>query len=82
MTYPTAVNNQITDSATQANTTILGTAPANTMGNLFQAAGQALANISYNGASAQQNTNVTAQTATSVGVAMIYALDVATIAKK
>ena len=77
MTYPTAVNNQLTDAVSQANTSVLGTAPASTMGNLFQSAGQALANVAYNGATNQLNTNVTAQASTTVGVSMIYSLDIA-----
>jgi len=37
MAFPTAVNSQITDSITQANTKVLGDAPAMAMGNLYQA---------------------------------------------
>jgi hypothetical protein len=81
MAYPTAVNNQITDAVTQVNTSTLATAAAMTMGGVFQTAGQALANIAYNGSTAQQNSNVTGQAATTAGVAMIYSLDVAKIGK-
>ena len=42
MAYPTAVNNQITDSVSQANVQVLGVAPAIALGNLFQATAQAL----------------------------------------
>ena len=41
MAFPTAVNSQITDSITQANTKVLGDAPAIAMGNLYQATAQA-----------------------------------------
>lgn len=34
--FPTSVNGQITDSVTQANTKVLGEAPAEAMGNLFE----------------------------------------------
>ena len=34
MAFPTSVNDQITDSITQANTKVLGDAPAIAMGNL------------------------------------------------
>lgn len=34
--FPTDVNSQITDSVTQANTKVLGDAPAEAMGNLFE----------------------------------------------
>jgi hypothetical protein len=81
MTYPTAVNDQITDSITQVNTAVLGSAPGLTMGGLFQATGQAISNIASNGSTAQQNSNVTGQAATTTGVAMIYGIDVAAIGK-
>jgi hypothetical protein len=44
MADPTAVNSQITDAVTQANTKILGDAPAMAMINLFQATAQTFAN--------------------------------------
>ncbi|WP_204334085.1 RebB family R body protein, partial [Klebsiella pneumoniae] len=37
MAFPTAVNDQITDSVTQANVQVLGASPAIAMGNLYQA---------------------------------------------
>ena len=77
MAFPTAVNSQITDSVTQANVEVLGTAPAVSMGNLFQATAQALANAAHNATTAQQQTNVTAQAATTMGVAMLYSIDTA-----
>ena len=58
MAYPTSVNSQITDSVTQANVQALGAAPANAMGNLFQATSQALANAAHNATTAQQQTTV------------------------
>ncbi len=75
--FPTAVNSQITDSVTQANTKVLGDAPAMAMGNLFQATSQALANAAHNATTAQQQTNVTAQAATTMGVATLYDVDTA-----
>ena len=77
MAYPTAVNDQITDSVTQANVKVLGDAPAIAMGNLFQASAQALGNAAHNAVGAQQQTAVTAQAATTMGVATLYALDTA-----
>lgn len=77
MAFPTAVNNQITDSVTQVNTKVLGDAPAVAMGNLFQATAQALGNAAHNATSSQQQTNVTAQAATTMGVATLYAIDTA-----
>lgn len=78
MAYPTHVNDQITDSITQANTHVLGDAPAIAMGNLFQATAQALANAAHNATNAQQQSYVTAQAATTMGAATLYALDSAT----
>ncbi|MBU1002278.1 MAG: RebB family R body protein [Proteobacteria bacterium] len=78
MAYPTAVNSQITDAITQANVKVLGDAPAMAMGNLYQATAQALGNAAHNATTAQQQTNVTAQAATTQGVALLYSLDTAT----
>ncbi|WP_246792576.1 RebB family R body protein [Burkholderia perseverans] len=78
MAFPTAVNSQITDSVTQANTKVLGDAPAIAMGNLFQATAQALANAAHNATNAQQQSYVTSQAATTMGVATLYAIDTAT----
>ncbi len=77
MAFPTAVNSQITDSVTQANTKVLGDAPAVAMGNLFQATSQAISNAAHNATTSQQQTNVTAQSATTMGVATLYAVDTA-----
>ncbi len=81
MAFPTAVNSQITDSVTQANVKVLGDAPAIAMGNLFQATAQALGNSAHNATSAQQQTAVAAQAATTMGVATLYALDTASTGK-
>ncbi|WP_329888861.1 RebB family R body protein [Stenotrophomonas sepilia] len=80
MAFPTAVNDQITDSVTQANTKVLGDAPAVAVGNLYQAAAQALANAAHNATNAQQQSYVTAQSATTMGVATLYSIDTATTA--
>lgn len=77
MAFPTSVNDQITDSITQANTKVLGDAPAVAMGNLYQATSQALANAAHNATNAQQQSYVTTQTATTMGVATLYSLDTA-----
>lgn len=81
MAFPTSVNDQITDSVTQANVKVLGDAPALSMGNLFQATSQALANAAHNATTAQQQTAVTAQAATTMGVATLYSLDTAATGK-
>lgn len=77
MAFPTAVNSQITDSITQANVQNLGIAPAVALGQLYQATSQALANAAHNATMAQQQTNITAQAATTMGVAMLYSIDTA-----
>ena len=77
MAFPTAVNDQITDSVTQGNVKVLADAPAIAMGNLYQAVAQALANAAHNATTAQQQTNITAQAATTMGVATLYSLDTA-----
>ncbi|HEV3317841.1 MAG TPA: RebB family R body protein [Candidatus Angelobacter sp.] len=78
MAFPTAVNNQITDSVTQANVKVLSDAPAVAMGNLYQATAQALANAAHNATTAQQQNNITAQAATTMGVTTLYSIDTAT----
>lgn len=77
MAYPTAVNDQITDTVTQANTQVLAVSPAIAMGNLYQATAQALANAAHNATMAQQQMYVTAQAATTTGVALLYSLGTA-----
>lgn len=77
MAFPTAINSQITDSVTQANTKVLGDAPAIAMGNLFVATSQALSNAAHNATTAQQQSWVTAQAATTMGVTTLYSLDTA-----
>ncbi len=81
MAYPTSLNSQITDSVTQANVEVLGSAPAIAMGNLYQATSQALANAAHNATNAQQQTNVTAQAATTQGVSLLYCIDTAAAGK-
>ena len=77
MANPTSVNSQITDSVTQTNIQVLGVAPAIAMGNLYQATAQALSNAAHNATTSQQQTNITAQATTTMGVAMLYSIDTA-----
>lgn len=81
MAFPTAVNDQISDSVTQSNVQVLGSAPAIAMGNLYQATAQALANAAHNATLAQQQMYVTAQAATTMGVSLLYSLDTASTGK-
>ncbi len=77
MAFPTTVNDQITDSITQANTKVLGDAPAIAMGNLYVATSQALSNAAHNATNNQQQSYVLMQAATTQGVATLYSIDTA-----
>ena len=81
MAYPTTVNDQITDAVTQANVQVLAVAPSQAMASLYQATAQALGNAAHISTLAIQQSNVTAQAATTMGVATLYALDTATTGK-
>ncbi|ACL06358.1 MULTISPECIES: RebB family R body protein [Desulfatibacillum] len=78
MAFPTSVNDQVTDSITQANVEVVGSSPAVAMGNFYQSNSQALGNAAHNSTVSQQQTNVTAQAATTQGVALLYSLNTAT----
>ncbi len=75
--FPDSVNSQITDAVAQVNTKVLGDAPAMAMGNLFMATSQALSNAAHNATNSQQQSYVTMQAATTMGVSTLYALDTA-----
>lgn len=75
MAQPTAVNDQITDAVTQSSVKVLGDAPAQALGSLYQATAQALSNAAHNAVNAQQQSYVTAQAATAQGVALLYSID-------
>ena len=64
MAFPTAVNDQITDSVTQANVKVLGDAPAVALASLYQSTAFALSLAAQNAASAQQQANILAQAVT------------------
>ena len=81
MAFPTSVNSQITDAVTQANVKVLGDAPAMALGSLYQATAQAMGNSAHNATNAIQQSNVTAQAATTMGVATLYSLDTAAVGK-
>ncbi|MCG7534169.1 RebB family R body protein [Pseudoalteromonas sp. OOF1S-7] len=73
MAFPTAVNNQITDSVSQANTKVLGDAPAVAMGNLMQASSQAFANTAHRATLSQKFS----MSPVALGVSNLYNLDTA-----
>ena len=77
MSFPTAVNSQVTDSITQVNTKVVGEAPAVSTGNLMIATSQALSNAAHNATTGQQQTGLTAQAATTTGLTTLFAVDIA-----
>ena len=77
MADSTPVNSQITDAVTQTNVKALGDAPAIALGNLYQATAQALANAAHNATNAQQQGNMTARAATTMGISALYSVDTA-----
>ncbi|MBV1960268.1 MAG: RebB family R body protein [Oleibacter sp.] len=80
MAFPTSVNDQITDSVTQANVKVLAEAPALAMGNLYQATAQALSNAAHNATNAQNQMNVILQATTTQGVMQLYSANTAVTA--
>lgn len=64
MAQNTTVNDQITDSVTQANVKVLGEAPAMAMGNLYQIHSQSMGLSMENAVSHQQSSNAMAQVIT------------------
>lgn len=64
MAFPTAVNSQITDSITQANTKVLGDSPAQALSTLYQNVAQSMALAAQNAVAQQQNGNSIASAVT------------------
>jgi hypothetical protein len=80
MALPTPVNSQITDSVTQANVKVLADSPAMALGNLYQIISSSLGMSAQNAVSAQQQSNIVHQAATTQGVNLIYAVDTEAVA--
>ncbi|EBA03549.1 probable RebB like protein [Rhodobacterales bacterium HTCC2150] len=78
---PTSVNEQITDSVTQVNTKVLGDAPAIAMGSIYESLAHATGVLMENAVSQQNQQSITAQAATTQGVAQIFAIDTTSSAK-
>ncbi len=64
MAIPTALNGQITDAITQANVKVLGDAPAQAMGSVFQAMAHSTGIIFENAANQQQQNFTLSQAVT------------------
>jgi Killing trait len=75
MTFPTTVNDQITDAVTQANVKVLAEAPAMAMGSMFQTMAHSTGILFQNAVSAQQQQNTLTQAAANMGVMQIYSMD-------
>ncbi|EDM74514.1 hypothetical protein PPSIR1_06486 [Plesiocystis pacifica SIR-1] len=69
---PANVSEQITDSITQVNTEVLGDAPAQAMGTLFQTAGATAGLAMQNAVHAQSNQYALNNAATTQGVNLLY----------
>ncbi len=79
MAFPTSVNDMVTDAVTQTNVQVLGSGPALAEGNLYQATSQAMGASALNAATAQQQTNVTSNASTTMGVATLYSISTASV---
>ena len=75
MSFPTSVNNQITDAVTQSNVKVVGEAPAMAMGAVYQTMAHSTGILFENAVSAQQQQNTLAQAANNQGVMQIDSLD-------
>jgi len=74
----TPVNPQVTDAVTQSNSVpTYGQAPAMALAYLYQVTACVLANAAQNAVSAQQQSAITAQAATTEAVVQLYAIDTA-----
>ncbi len=71
------VNAQITDAVTQTNVKVLGDAPAQGMGSLYQSMGNSVGMAAANLVTAQQQTNISQLAATSMGLTLSYILGAA-----
>ena len=69
----TPVNSQVTDSISQTSVTTLGSAPALTLAQLYQATAQALAQAAFASVHAQQQQFMLSQAATVAGITALYA---------
>lgn len=73
MAFPTAVNNQVTDSVSQANVMSLGASPAMAAALLYQAVAQAMGNAANNATANQQQTNTVLASVAATGCALVFA---------
>lgn len=74
MTIPTPVNGMITDAVTQSSVAVLGVAPAQAMGNVYQTAAHSLGVLYANATQSQQHAAISSQAATNQGVMQLYSV--------
>ncbi|GLQ06697.1 RebB family R body protein [Sneathiella chinensis] len=77
MAKDTPVNSQITDAVTQANLTVLGGAPAQSMATTYQLLAQSVGVSMQNAVANQQNMNTIDSAIVSQGISMLFNLDTA-----
>ncbi len=75
MAFPTAVNDQITDSVTQSNVKVIAESPAFAMSSIYQSLAHSTGILFENAVAAQQQQNTLAMAATNQGIMQIYSLD-------
>jgi hypothetical protein len=80
MAAQTAVNDQITDAATQANVKVLAESPAQALAMTYQTMAQAIGLSMQNAVANQQNMNTISTSVTTQGVNLIYSIPVAVAA--
>ncbi len=73
---PSQVNPQITGAITQTNVMVVGLAPAMAMGNLYQTLSNSVAMAVINAVFAQQQTYISYQAASTMGVTKLLSLPV------
>jgi len=73
MAYPTAVNNQVTDTISQSGLMVLGASPAMAATFLYEAVAQALANVANNATVLQQQGSTVTIAVASTACAIIMA---------
>ncbi|MEO5336060.1 MAG: RebB family R body protein [Magnetospirillum sp. WYHS-4] len=75
MAIPTPVNGQISDSVSQANVAVLGNAPAQAMGTVYQSMAHSTSILYENSVMAQKHAAIAAQAATNQGIIQIYSVN-------
>ncbi|OHX15765.1 R body protein RebB-like protein [Chromobacterium sinusclupearum] len=75
MSFPTSVNDQITDAVTQSNVKVLGESPAMAMGSIYQTMAHSTGILFQNAVSSQQQQNTLSQAAANMGLMQIYSMN-------